>query len=120
MSLLAALADPATALPRTRMGLTALDLASGTGTYQARALRSALIATANMDGYAARDLLASVPVSRCLTRVQRSQLRALISTCGLGAGAIPGHLYDQLTTATDQAARILTAALTRTPDVGAQ
>jgi hypothetical protein len=112
--------DPATALPRTRTGLTALDLASGTGTYQARALRSALITTANTDGYAARDLLASVPVSRCLTRAQRSQLQALISTCGLGAGAIPGPLYDQLTTATDHAARILTAALTRTPNAGAQ
>jgi hypothetical protein len=112
--------DPATALTHTRMGLTALDLASGTDTYQARALRSALITTANADGYAARDLLASVPVSRCLTRAQRSQLQTLISTCGLGAGVIPGRLYNQLTTATDQAALILTVALTRTPDVGAQ
>jgi hypothetical protein len=101
--------DPATTLPRTRIGLTALDLASGT--YQACALHSALIAMASTDGYAARDVLASVPVSKCLTSAQRSQLQALISTCGLGTGMIPGRLHYQLTAAADDAAGTLTAAL---------
>jgi hypothetical protein len=114
--------DPATTLPRTRIGLTALAIATGTGTgsHQARALRAALITSANTDGYAARDLLATVPVSSSLNRAQRSQLQALISTCGLGAGTIAGHLNDQLTTATEHATRTLTAALTRTCAIGAQ
>jgi hypothetical protein len=101
--------DPATALPCTRIGLTVLDLASGTDTHQACALRSALIATASTDGYAARDVLASVPVSKYLTSAQRSQLQALISTCGLDSGTIPGRLHDQLTAAADHATGTLTA-----------
>ena len=112
--------DPATTLPRTRIGLTALTIAKGAGTHQARALRAALITSASTDGYAARDLLATVPVSSSLTCAQRSQLQVLISECGLDTGTIPRHLNDQLTTATDRAARTLTAAPTRTGAIGAQ
>jgi hypothetical protein len=112
--------DHATTLPRTRIGLTALAIAADTGAHQVRALRAALITLASTDGYAARDLLATVPVSGSLTCAQRSQLQALISACGLGTGTIPGHLNDQLTTATEHAARTLTVALTRTRAIGAQ
>ena len=95
--------DPATAVTRTRIGLTALDLAAGTEVIQTRALTAALFTTASADAYAARDLLASSQTAHSLTSARRSGLYALVRASGLGAGMIPSNLHDQLTSAVIQA-----------------
>lgn len=100
--------DPVTAVTHTRIGLTALGLTGDSDTARARGIRAALITTANTDAYAARDLLASRQVGNALTSAQRTRLQALIHTCGLGAGTIPGHLHDQLTSAVNRAEAALT------------
>jgi hypothetical protein len=111
---LAQVQDPTTAVARTRIGLVALDLAGGSKITQAPALFSALITAGSADAYAARDLLASPQVSTALTGAQRSGLQDLVRACGLGAGTIPGHLYDQLTNTASRAeaalARIMSTA----------
>jgi hypothetical protein len=89
--------DPATAVTRTRIGLTALDLASDSDTTQVRALFSALVASGSGDAYMARDLLASRQMSKSLTSAQRLGLQGLVHACALGAGTIPAHLRDLLT-----------------------
>lgn len=90
---------PATAVTRTRIGLTALDLAADSNHAETRAIRRALISAGSTDAHAARDLLASHQLSKFLTSDQRADLHALLRACGLGAGTIPGHLHDQLTRA---------------------
>jgi hypothetical protein len=112
-SALAQVQDPATAVTRTRTGLIALDLAGDSDTAQVLALRSALITAASADAYAARDLLASRQASKSLTSIQRSGLQTLVRACGLGAGAIPGQLYGQLTSAADLAEPSLAQAIER-------
>ncbi len=102
--------DPATVVTRTRIGLTALDLADDSDTTQAPALFSALITAGSADAYTARDLLASQQMSKSLTSAQRSGLQDLVRACGMGAGTIPRHLHDRLTGAVCQAE----VALTRT------
>lgn len=100
--------DPATAVTRTRIGLTAIELIGDSDTAQPRAIRTALITTANADAYAARDLLACQQMSNALSSAQRSRLQGLIHACGLGAETIPSHLHDQLTSAVNRAETALT------------
>jgi hypothetical protein len=94
--------DPATAVTRTRIGLTALALAGHSDTMKAPAVRAALITAANADAYVARDLLTAWR-SWSPTSAQRSRLRALVQASGLDTGAIPGRLHDQLTSAVRRA-----------------
>jgi hypothetical protein len=105
--------DPATIVTRTRTVLTALALAGHSDTTQTPAVRAALITAGNADAYVARDLLATRR-NWSLTRAQRSRLQALVRAGGLGAGAIPGHLHDQLTSTARKAEVTLTHAI-RTP-----
>ena len=105
--------DPATAVTRTRIGLTALALAGHSDTMHAPDVRAALITAGNADAYVARDLLAARH-NWSLTSAQRSRLQALVQAGGLDAGAIPGHLRDQLTSAARRAEVTLAHAV-RTP-----
>jgi hypothetical protein len=95
--------DPATAVTRTRIGLTALSLAGHTDATQTHALRSALIATASIDAYVARDLLVTQQAGWSLTSAQHSRLQELVRACGLDEGTIPVHLHDQLITGASRA-----------------
>jgi hypothetical protein len=108
---LAQVQDPATVVSRTRIGLTTLDLIGDSHAVQTDTLRAVLIATANADAYAARDLLTSCHVSKSLTSAQRSGFRDLVRACGLGTGTIPGHLHNRLTAAVGQAEDILTRTM---------
>jgi hypothetical protein len=105
--------DPATLVTRTRIGLTALALAGHSDTIQAPDVRAALITAGNADAYVARDLLATRR-NWSLTSAQRSRLQALVRAGGLDAGAIPGHLHHQLTSAARRAEVTLAHAI-RTP-----
>lgn len=99
--------DPATTITRTRIGLTALDLADGSDNTHARALSTALLTAANTDAYAARDLLASPHASRFLTPRERYGLQAIVHASGLGAGTIPAHLHVQMASAVRHAEDVL-------------
>lgn len=103
--------DPATAVSRARIGLVSLDLAGPTDTPEGPAVRAALIAAGNADGYVARDLLTTVHANWSLTSVQQSRLQSLVNACGLDAGAIPGSLHDDLTRSMDRAEAALTVAM---------
>lgn len=61
----------------------------------------------------ARDLLAARR-NWSLSSAQRSRLQALVRASGLDAGAIHGHLHDQLTSAARRAEVTLAHAI-RTP-----
>ncbi|MGI5293025.1 hypothetical protein ACQEVF_58290 [Nonomuraea polychroma] len=83
---------------RTRLGLTVLDLTGGpgqpgTGPIAARLVDDVL---AIGDGYAARDLLAHQACRAALTDAHERTLTAAIHAAGLGAGAIPEPLADDL------------------------
>jgi hypothetical protein len=100
--------DPATVAARARIGMVAFDLADSAEPVRTSALRDAVIASGNADGYAARDLLVSPSMSKAITSAQRLELEALVRLCGLSAGVISCHLHSQLTDAADRAACALT------------
>jgi hypothetical protein len=88
--------DPTTVVTRARLGMLALDLASAGSEAQSRSLRSALIASASRDGYAARDLLAHHQLRAYLTTGQRRDLQNMVQVCGLGTGTIPERPHQEL------------------------
>ena len=88
-----------------RIGLIALGLAESGEAECTSALREALIASGNADGYAARDLLTSPSMSKAITSAQCLELEAFVRMCGQSAGAIPRHFHSQLTATSDRAAR---------------
>ncbi len=88
--------EPSTAVFRTRVGMTALDLTDGSGSAQLPRLRAAIIATASTDAYAAREALAHPELRPTLTTGQEQALAALVEASGLGRGAIPQGPLDDL------------------------
>jgi hypothetical protein len=101
--------EPSTAVARTRIGLTALGLTSGTHPDQTEALRATLI-TAAGDAYAARDLLHHQAHLR-LTPDQTDHLQSVVRAAALGARTMPDDLHSHLTTAVASAEASLTRAL---------
>jgi len=95
--------DPAAAVGRGRIGLTVLYLAARQHESESAGIRTALIATAHADGYAARDILASTSAGEFLSKTERLALQELISRCGLDAATIPVRLRDQMMYAADLA-----------------
>lgn len=92
---------PGLLLFRCRLGQSVIDLAGEVeqawAEYVARDLASHAMASG--DGYAARELLMH---EGCRTRLADRELRALYATlqsAGLGRGAIPGHLMEDLLSA---------------------
>jgi hypothetical protein len=103
--------DRSTAVMRTRVGMIALDLAGTNHESESRLLRTELIAAAECDAYAARDILAHRQARQYLTAVQRRDLQDLVRACGHLTGMIPEQLLDQLTTAVDHAEATLRGEL---------
>jgi hypothetical protein len=93
---------------RVRLGLTVLDLTSAPAQPDlARRIESDIVRSA--DAYAA-DAALSHPLYAALAP-GTSQLTRLVEAAGLGLGAIPGPLLDQLTAAVAAAEKTLRAAL---------
>ncbi|MGH3941186.1 MAG: hypothetical protein ACRDTG_21630, partial [Pseudonocardiaceae bacterium] len=88
--------EPSTAVFRARVGMTALDLADECDSPQLPRLRTALITTASTDAYAAREALAHPVLRPVMTAGQQQGLTALVQASGLGRGAIPQGLLDDL------------------------
>lgn len=103
--------DPSTAVFRTRVGMTALDLADTHGDPQLSQLCEELIATAPSDAYAARDVLAHPLLRSAMTAGQHRDLAGLADASGLQAGAIPEPLYGDLMAAVSLAEDRLRALL---------
>jgi len=110
--------DRSTTVPRTRIGMTALDLAGTQDDPQSRPLSAELVATAAGDGYAARDALFHHRICQSLTTGQRQHLQDIVRACGLAAGTIPQRLHGQLMTAVSCAETTLKNVLKLAPDRG--
>ncbi|MGH3915206.1 MAG: hypothetical protein ACRDTC_17640 [Pseudonocardiaceae bacterium] len=107
------LPDPSTVVFRTRVGVTALDLANIHGAPQLSQLRAALIATAYSDTYAARDALAHPLLRPAMTAGQHRDLAELAHASGLDSGTIPEPLYGDLLAAVSSAENQLRVLLDR-------
>jgi hypothetical protein len=101
---------------RTRLGLTAIDLASGVDhpnvAQAADRLLREVVTTG--DGYAARDVLEHKGCSVLLTETQERALSTAVRSSGLDQGSIPTHLMADLQAAikvSENAARRNLAAL---------
>jgi hypothetical protein len=105
---------PATAVFRTRVGLTALDVAEDHNGPQTSQLRAEIIAAARTDAYAARDALAHSQLHQTMTARQRKDLIRLIRTAGLDAGTISPPLHRDLIRAVASAEQRLHTLLGRT------
>ncbi|MEV6987277.1 hypothetical protein AB0M95_39295 [Sphaerisporangium sp. NPDC051017] len=105
--------DPSTTVFRTRVGMTALDLADLPGDPRLSQLRAELIAAAARDAYVARDALAHPLLRLAMTAGQHQDLVRLAQASGLGAGAIPAPLYRDLAAAVSSAENRLHALLDR-------
>lgn len=104
---------PATAVFRTRVGLTALDLAEDHNGPQMSQLQAEVIATAGTDAYAARDALAHSQLPQTMTARHRKDLVRLVRTAGLEAGTIPLPLHRDLIRAVAWAEQRLHTLLSR-------
>ncbi|MDJ1136273.1 hypothetical protein [Streptomyces iconiensis] len=85
---------PELAVFRTRLGLTVLGLSSTGGAEVARRLvHDAML---SLDGYVARDILASAACSAEMTRQQRRRLVEAVASAGLDQDSVPPHLEEIL------------------------
>ncbi|WEH31959.1 hypothetical protein PZB75_00305 [Streptomyces sp. AM 4-1-1] len=110
--------DPSLTVFRTRVGMTALDLADGHADPQRQLLGSALIEAARQDAHAARDVLAHPQLDPVMTASQRRDLNGLVHTSGLGIGTIHDALYDDLIATVASAEQQLRELVTRRHDTG--
>ncbi len=106
-------AEPSTAVFRARVGMTALDLADGCGSAPVPRLRAAIIAAASVDAYAAREALAHPVLRPAMTKGQEQALAALVEASGLGRGAMPQGLLEDLMASVAMAENQLRALLDR-------
>lgn len=88
--------DSSTAVFRTRLGMTALDLADGFDMAHIPTVRNAIMATAVADAYAARDVLAHPDLCSAMTADQQRSFDALVRTSGLGRATMPPELLTDL------------------------
>ncbi|WP_460704338.1 hypothetical protein [Myceligenerans halotolerans] len=95
-------AEPSTAVFHTRLGLGTLDLPARPGS-DLSPLQAAIIQTAALDAYAAREVRHHPVASALLTDEQHRNLEAVVQTAGLGAGALPPHHMQTLAETVDQA-----------------
>lgn len=95
--------DPPTAVFRSRVGMTALELAHTHGDPQVSRLHATLITTAYTDAYAARDALAHPLLRQAMTAGQHRDLAEFARTSGLDTGTIPEPLYGDLMAAVSSA-----------------
>ncbi|MEV6987395.1 hypothetical protein AB0M95_39915 [Sphaerisporangium sp. NPDC051017] len=97
---------PELAVFYTRLGLSVLDAAHhpDAQTHATTLIRQTL---ATRDGYAIRDLLAHPHCAALLTSSDTRHAQDILHQCSLGAGQLPNHLHDALTTAMDTTATLL-------------
>lgn len=98
---------------RTRLALTAIDLA-GTEDRPASAVLAGQIAgdIQNFgDCFSARDTLAHLGAHSLMTQPDIDALATIVRDAGLDTGAMPAHLRDRLDTALARAAEALTRVL---------
>jgi hypothetical protein len=83
---------------RTRLGLTAIDLAGGVDHCNVAQAAAHLVreVVAAGDGYAARDMLGHKACSTLLTETQERALSTAVRSSGLGQGTIPAPLMADL------------------------
>jgi thiopeptide-type bacteriocin biosynthesis protein len=111
-------ADPqrATIRFRTRLALTAIDL-PGAEDHAASTTLAGQVASDIQnfgDCFSARDALAHHGARSLMTQPDIDVLAAIVRDAGLGAGAMPAHLLEQLDTAVALAEEALTRMLTIT------
>lgn len=106
--------EPSTAVFRTRVALTALDLAEPYGHPNQTLLRNAIVRQASTDAYAAREAISSVALRASITAANERHLADVVESSGLGRGFMPAELLDDLTatvrTAEDQLRLLLDAS----------
>ena len=107
--------DPHTTVFRSRLGLTALNLADACGEPRKSQLRHKLITAAQHDAYAARDTMTHPLIRSTITADQHRDLTDLIHASGLDAGTIPEPLLTDLMVAVSTAENRLRALLTVRP-----
>lgn len=88
--------EPSTAVFRTRVGITALDLAEPYRQPGQRLLRDAIVHQAATDAYAAREALSSTALRASITAEDERRLTDVVELSGLGRGFMPAELLDEL------------------------
>ncbi|MFC0861664.1 hypothetical protein ACFHYQ_05060 [Sphaerimonospora cavernae] len=98
---------------RTRLGLTVIDLASGTAHRNAEraATRAVSEAVAAGDGYVARDILAHDLCRAVLTDAEERALTSAVRSSGLDQGTIPEHLLADLLPAVETSEAVAARSL---------
>jgi hypothetical protein len=89
--------DPSTAVFQTRTGLTALEL-DPDGPY-ASTLPETVAEVAQLDAYAAREVLHHPAARAALSGERADALSAVITAAGLGAGTLPADYQQSLSQA---------------------
>ncbi|WP_322769518.1 hypothetical protein [Frankia sp. Cr1] len=102
---------------RARLGLTIAALAIVDSPGPARTVMDRIgdETLAVGDGYAARDILTS-PISAALAPSFRDGLSRLVSSSGLGRGALPPELLDSFNNAVRAALALINSHLPTPPD----
>lgn len=103
--------EPSTAVFRTRVALTALDLAEPYEGVDRLPLSRAIVRQACSDAYAAREALESAALRASITAQDERQLADVGNTSGLGRGSMPTDLLDELTASVQSADDQLRALL---------
>lgn len=105
--------EPSTAVFRTRVALTVLDLAEPYMDLDRSRLTRAIVRQASTDAYVAKESLGSTALRASITAQDQRKLADLVESSGLGRGAIPANLLDELTAsvyaATDELRLLLPA-----------
>lgn len=101
--------DPSTALFQVHSGLAALEL-DPAGPYSG-GLLDAVAQSARADACAAREVLGHAATRTALGGEREDALRAIVAAAGLGAGTLPAHHQESLTSAVAHAEAELTALL---------
>jgi thiopeptide-type bacteriocin biosynthesis protein len=110
-------ASPDTTLSRTRLGLTAAELATAIDPAQGHLLIPvADDALQAGDGHAAREILSHPATMNQLPQVQHQQLRGITAAAGLGTGSVPEPLRSELLAGASAAEAGLRAALQTSAD----
>jgi hypothetical protein len=88
--------EPSTVVFRTRVALTALDLAEPYEALDRSPLSAAVLLQASTDAYAAREALASTTLRSSITTEDERRLADVVKSSGLGRGSMPVDLLDKL------------------------
>lgn len=95
--------EPSTVVFRTRVALTALDLAEPHESLDRSQLGRAVVRQACTDAYAAKEALGSTALRAAITTQAERRLADVVEPSGLGCGPMPAHLLDDLTTSVQTA-----------------